>query len=129
MKCHSIKKLHKDNSGMTIVEVLVGFVVLTVILASLAGIIAVSKNMYFQSVDTIKEEELIQTEIYKTDVLNKATVSEGTVTFVPAAGMPKTQNNAELQTDIKIYSIGAEELIGDNASELGMVNIYFLKKD
>lgn len=121
------KKIHTDNYGMTIVEVLVGFVVLAVILASLSGIIVVSRNMYFRSIDTSKELGMIQEELYKTNAINGAQEITGAFTFVPGDGMPQTNGNAEITTNIKLYSIGEEQLLGSEGSELSAYKYYFLK--
>lgn len=55
----------KDNKGSTMIEVVVGFTLLLILLAGLTKIIDVSTEMYYQSVDTIRNKEIFAEELYK----------------------------------------------------------------
>ena len=57
----------KNNKGMTMTEVIIGFVVLMLFLGGLSGIIAFSANMLMESIDIGKAERLVESEIYKTN--------------------------------------------------------------
>ncbi len=64
------KKLNitaRDDRGMSMVEVLIGFVILTVIMAGVYHLIHFSSNMIFESVDMRKAQSEFETRIYKTD--------------------------------------------------------------
>ena len=51
MKFRKMKKLKLNNQGMTIVEVLMGFVILSLILDAVITMIMFSNNMMYKSVD------------------------------------------------------------------------------
>lgn len=70
---------------------------------------------------------MIQEELYKTNAINGAQEITGAFTFVPGDGMPQTNGNAEITTNIKLYSIGEEQLLGSEGSELSAYKYYFLK--
>lgn len=55
----------KNNRGMTMMEVLMGFLVLVVFLGGISGIISFSSKMVFRSIDLKKDLQTIQGELYK----------------------------------------------------------------
>lgn len=60
------KRMYKhDNTGSTMVETLVSFVVLFVVLAALYGIVSFSSELYMKSVDTSRTNQKFYMEIYK----------------------------------------------------------------
>lgn len=61
MKKYLLKAIRKkQNKGMTIVEVMVGFVILSIVLASLSGTIAFCNNMMMNAVDLDKMQQNFQ---------------------------------------------------------------------
>jgi hypothetical protein len=70
--------LKKNNSGSTMVETLVSFVILFLILASLYGIVAFSSELYMRSVDTSRLLQRFTREINKKDEL----IGTGTDPFI-----------------------------------------------
>lgn len=61
----------KDNNGMTMMEVLMGFTILAIFLAGMSGIIAFSNNIVLRSVDLRKDMEVMQGEMYKTTTIHQ----------------------------------------------------------
>lgn len=65
-------KLKKDNNGSTMVEVMVGFIILTVVLAEiLVHVIKFSSNMIAESKDAQIEREQLKEEICKKNSFGK----------------------------------------------------------
>ena len=60
----------KDNRGMTMTEVLLAFVILSIIMGLLSGIIAFSKKMYVDAADLRHSQEDVNREIYKKSFRN-----------------------------------------------------------
>ncbi len=60
-------KLLKDNRGMTMTEVLMAFLVLSIIMGLLSGIIAFSKKMFVNATDLRKAQKVVQEHVYKLD--------------------------------------------------------------
>ena len=60
-----IKIFHMDNSGSTMVETLVAFVVLMIVLVALYGMIRFSSNLRMRAVDTSDVRNIFSREIYK----------------------------------------------------------------
>lgn len=69
MRSGSNKKtlLRGDNSGMSLVEVTIGFVILTIIIGAVYQLISFSSNMYFESSDMRQEQAAFEEAIYKKD--------------------------------------------------------------
>lgn len=74
----NISFLKTNNSGSTMVETLVSFVVLFLVLASLYGIVAFSSELYMRSVDTSRLIQKFTREINKKDEL----IGTGTNPFI-----------------------------------------------
>lgn len=68
----------KDNKGSTMIEVVVGFTLLLILLAGLTKIIDVSTEMYYQSVDVVRNKERFTEELYKKSGASGSTVLERT---------------------------------------------------
>lgn len=60
-----IKNLETDNKGMTMVEVLMGFLILSIILGGVVTLISFSSNMYFKSVDKNREQTELMQNAYR----------------------------------------------------------------
>lgn len=67
-KCSSNKNIH-NNAGSTMTEVLVGFVLLMILVATLINIVKVSQNMIMNSVDYISRRESFAQERYRKDAV------------------------------------------------------------
>ena len=65
MKNGILKKLIKNNSGSTMVETLVAFLVIMIVLAALYGMVRFSTNLRMRAVDTADVRNLFGQEIYK----------------------------------------------------------------
>lgn len=59
------KHNRKPNRGSTMVEVMVGFTLLTIMLVSLEHIVDVAGNMFYNTVDRLREQNVFQEEYYK----------------------------------------------------------------
>ena len=59
------QKIIKNNSGTTMMEVLVSFVVLMIVMAALYGMVRISSNLRMRAVDTANIREEFNSEIYK----------------------------------------------------------------
>lgn len=60
-----IKLFKQNNDGMTMVEVLMGFLILSIILGGVVTLITFSSNMYFKSIDARNEQTKLAEEAYK----------------------------------------------------------------
>lgn len=56
-----------DNKGMTMVEVLMGFMILSIILGGVTGLISFSSKMFKQSVDLRRAQTDLTAQAYKTN--------------------------------------------------------------
>lgn len=147
MPLHNKYKLHNikyksSNQGMTMVEVVIGFVVLVVLLEGLYGTIRFSHNMYTRSVDLKKAQEVLNENIYKKNVLDNADRIKTSLKFnvvnAPArAGdpplvLPATlMNGTPIDMDLEVYEIQTYKLDGatDAASDEINMKMYLFKKD
>lgn len=95
-----------DDRGMTIVEVLVGFVILSIIMGMLSGIIAFASNLYYESVDLRHAEYQLVQSVYSKDVVADAQANgskhEVDLVFKPQNG--SNMSNA-IRKDAKLYQI------------------------
>ena len=83
-----------DNRGNTMVEIMVGFVLILIIIASFMQIIKLSSNMTMYSVDENKKLAQIQEEYYTTDTSN--------LSNTPIAGVNETNNGYINDKPIKL---------------------------
>ncbi|MBR6328710.1 MAG: prepilin-type N-terminal cleavage/methylation domain-containing protein [Lachnospiraceae bacterium] len=100
----------KDNKGMTLVEVLVGFVILTIIMAGVYHLISFGSKMLYESTDITRGQQEFEEELYKNSpdasVAKKdgslgATLSQGAYVLKPAS------SNAH--TEIELFSAADSE--------------------
>lgn len=68
----------KKNKGSTMVEVLAGFVILMILMASAIGIIKLSANMVFNTKDIENEQLAFEQHIYSNNSDGKLEVTEMT---------------------------------------------------
>ncbi len=113
----------RANKGMSMVEVLVGFVILVGLLGGLSGSIAFAKNMYLRSVDMRKAQQHVTENIYKKDVLSGQTERQDTLqlkVITPAKSVNQKETSApaclkngnSVNLKIAYYNIITDELGG-----------------
>lgn len=119
------RALQCGNKGMTMVEVLMGFVLLVVILGMLSGSIVTATNIYYSSVDLRRAEESLQEEIYKTSVTDGLSPESVSLKLVPASGMPGDPAGAGLSAGL--YQVSSGALLEEEEKESLDVQIYFLR--
>lgn len=119
------RKLDMNNKGMTMVEVLVGFVILSLIMGGVFHMIRFGSNMLYEAVDIKHSQESFEEETYKTtpdaSIIKLKTIKElGAGDFVlKPANEPlgnKTQVNKELS--INLFEASAEDATADDADAL-----------
>jgi len=130
MKMKTFINCIKSNNGMTMTEVLTGFIVLAVFLGGMSGIISFASNMVFRSIDLKRDMQVIQSELYKKDPTCTVTASDisfsvdgTTVCHLKNAEIYEVnstdlKNNggydiSEEGLDISIYGIRYKEVAGD----------------
>lgn len=115
--------LKKDNRGMTMAEVIVGFVILLLIIGMLSGIIAFARNMYFESVDLRKAQELFQAEMYKSNVeaSSAVTLKSDEIVLVPRDGSGKIKMTTNL------YEMSSNQVLSGNQAGGLDVKVCFVK--
>ena len=96
-------KVIQQNKGMTMVEVLIGFVILLLILGMLSGVIAFAHNMFLNAVDIKKSEENLEENAYKKTAAESGNLVAEDIIFRPRSGMPGVQRDITVTT--KIYKI------------------------
>ncbi len=101
-------KFNMDDKGMTMMEVLVGFVILTIIITGVYHMIRFGSNMLYESIDMRKGQNRFEEELYKTDsdpeVVEKNDVGSASDDFILK---PSGKYKAS-QKDIKLFSSGKE---------------------
>lgn len=119
--------LKGDDRGMTMVEVLMGFVLLLLMLGMLSGIIALSSNMLMRSVDLKQAEEALQKEIYKTSLTGSTAVT-GPLSLVPEDGTPTVAGGSIGLTSAKLYQLSTGDLLTDEAQKESLtMTFYYIK--
>lgn len=120
----------KSNKGMTMTEVLTGFIVLAVFLGGMSGIISFSSNMVFRSIDLKRDMQVIQSELYKKEptcvvipsdisfTMNGTTVCHLKNAEIYEVNSTDLKNNggydiSEEGLDISIYGIRYKEVSGE----------------
>ena len=119
------KKTFGNNLGMTMVEVLMGFTILLLLLAMFSGIIATSSDIYYNSVDFRKADEVLQRNLYKTNITDGLIPESGVVSLVPAEGMPS--EGTEIPMNAKLYKLDSSKLEGASAEDTLQVEVYFIR--
>lgn len=119
------KHLSNHNNGMTMVEVLMGFVILVLILGMLSGIIVACKNIYYSSVDLRNAEESLQKAVYSNSILESLSPETTTIRLVPASDMPGNRTPISLSADM--YRLSSKTVLDGVEADSLDVDIYFLK--
>lgn len=115
----------KNQEGMTMVEVLMGFTVLMVLLGMLSGIISFSSKMMNNSVDLRNAENAFQREVYKTTIPGEEALENMKVSASLSSENKEIQTQMELS--IKTYRIYSSDLLEGKVSseEKDSLNMYF----
>ena len=129
------KKKQKDssffknnNQGMTMVEVLMGFVILALLLGMFSGIIVTASNMYYNSVDLKRAHESLQGVVYSESITSSLSPEGVTLNLVPAEGMPQESTPIAF-SKTKLYKISSATVLSAEEAESLDVDIYFFKTD
>ena len=118
-------RLKGNNQGMTMVEVLMGFVLLLLMLGMLSGILALSSRMFENSVDLRRAQESLQQAVYKTTVTGSPAPEE-TLTLVPDAVMPGA--HAPVSLSAKLYVLSTRDILAEEVEKDSLdMNFYFVK--
>lgn len=116
----------KNNSGMTMVEVLMGFVILVILLGLVSGIIVVSTNIYYSSVDLERAEESLQEALYSKSITDSLPPETEVIKLVPTSDMPGTKT--PITMSCKMYKLSSSMVLDGEEAESLSVDIYFFKK-
>lgn len=118
------------NEGTTIVEVMMGFVILMLMMGMLSGVILFASNLYFKSVDLAHAQTKLQQSVYKNEDVQEAGVvatHEGTISLKPQSGMPDAGRVVSM--DMEVHSINSQDVLPeDDESELDVNVFYFIHK-
>lgn len=117
----------KKNSGMTMVEVLMGFVILMLFMGMLSGLIAVATNIYHNSVDLRNAEEALQEQMYRKDVADRANKQSVSVSLVPAEGMPG--EGTVIPMEAALYKLSCRDVLSEADANTLDMDLYFLIKN
>ena len=117
-----------NNHGMTMVEVLMGFVILALLLGMFSGIIVTASNMYYNSVDLKRAHESLQGAVYSESITSSLSPEGVTLNLVPAEGMPQESTPIAF-SKTKLYKISSATVLSAEEAESLDVDIYFLKPD
>lgn len=120
------KRLSNTNCGMTMVEILMGFVILVLILAMLSGVIVVATNIYYSSVDLRRAEESLQEAIYSNSITEDLVPESVSLTLVPSTDMPG--DTAPIPISADLYKLSSRSVLEGLEADSLDVNIYFLKE-
>jgi len=123
----------KDNSGMTIVEVLMGFVILSILMGAVISLISFSSNMMYKSVDLKNAQEEMERNLcikkgettsadYASNPLNGVTLSLKIEEVSDPGMIPGTGDKIELNHG-KVYKNTLS--FGENMDQ--EMNVYSLR--
>ena len=117
-----------NNQGMTMVEVLMGFVILALLLGMFSGIIVTASNMYYNSVDLKRAHESLQGVVYSESITSSLSPEGVTLNLVPAEGMPQESTPIAF-SKTKLYKLSSSAVLSAEEAESLDVDIYFFKTD
>ncbi len=112
-----------SDKGMTMVEVLMGFVLLIIFLGSLSGIISSSNKMYMEAVDIRKLQEGLQAKLYSYSTVQGLTPEGTDLALVPSDAMPGAHDKIDLAIDM--YKISSSTVSPADQEDVLNVDIYF----
>lgn len=97
----------KKNMGMTMIEVLLGFVLLAAFLGGVSSIIHFSSNMLYNSVDLKNYQEEFIAEMYKKSKPDADEIN-GKLIFVVTKGAKGAEGKSIVWTDKKLFELEKE---------------------
>lgn len=106
-----LKALQQNNDGMTMVEVLMGFLILSIILGGVVSLISFSSKMYFNSVDLRRDQTELVENAYKKEIPGKVSVTNTNSGYVKDASVASPEPITTLSgvqvgfKDMELYSI------------------------
>ncbi|MCR5205473.1 MAG: hypothetical protein K6E47_10480 [Lachnospiraceae bacterium] len=110
-----------DNRGNTMVEIMVGFVLILIIIASFMQIIKLSSNMTMYSVDESKKLAQIQEEYYTMDATN--------MTNTPIAGVNESKDGYINSIPIKLVECKDDGTVKSGAKTFTLYNARLMRFD
>lgn len=116
-----IKKNALDNRGMTMVEVMMGFVILITLMGALSGVMAFASNLLENSVDLHKAEETLQSVIYKDNPSAEAAKRASAFTI------KNEVDGKVINITADMYELSSENVLVDEEKESLDVKVYFFK--
>lgn len=116
----------KNNSGMTMVEVLMGFVILLLLLGMLSGIISTATKIYYSSVDLRRAEESLQKVIYSDSAQEKAENQNVVLKLVPSDGMP--DSDSKISMSAGLFNLSSKESADESDGEVMDIDVFFMKE-
>lgn len=119
--CKPNRAFWKDQGGMTMVEVLMGFAILSFMMGSLSGIMAFSSNMLAKSVDLRRAEEAVQVAIYKKEPSDKANKVATSFSLIN----PKDGKTVDITCDYFVLS--SKDILTDEETKSLDVRISYFK--
>lgn len=117
----------KNNRGMTMVEVIMGFALLAIVLGMISRMIVMSSNMYYNTVDLRNVQEALQKEIYLKNITDTARIQSATIRLYPE-GTDHIAVNAIPMEKSKLYMLSSSGLPDTDAAEMD-INLYFIASD
>lgn len=111
-----LKALQQNNDGMTMVEVLMGFLILSIILGGVVSLISFSSKMYFNSVDLRKNQTELTADAYRKGITGKtpATTNSGYVVIGSSSEsepVPVTLSGEQVGfKDMQLYSVQKDDV-------------------
>jgi len=114
------KHIWNNQSGMTMVEVMLAFAVLSVIMASLSGIMAFSSRMFRQSVDLKRTGENFQSVIYKSEPSDKEKVIANSFVLTDSAG-------EKINVDAQYCILDSADILTQEEKDVLDVEVYYFK--
>lgn len=123
------RKIHpaKNNRGMTMVEVIMGFALLAIVLGMISRMIVMSSNMYYNTVDLRNVQEALQKEIYLKNITDTAQMQSAAIRLYPE-GTDHIAVNAIPMEKSKLYMLSSSGLPDTGAAEMD-INLYFIASD
>lgn len=100
-KYSTIKNILGRDTGMTMLETLIAFLVLTIVLAALYGMVVFSTNLRMRAIDTEKVRSEFNQEIYMTSPTSKVDV----YSYVGKSKDNKTMFMLQLSSQTSNYNL------------------------
>lgn len=126
-----------NNKGMSMVEVLVGFVVLSVIIAGVFHMIKFGSNMLYEGMDVKQSQQNFEKEIYKTsrddgliDVKEIKALGAGDFVLRPSSNPAGNASQVSKESSINMFAPVDESVAPEDVDELKInLNSYCYKEN